>query len=60
MSTDKEKWEHIEIYQSGKKDMLSTILQHFESQLPQEIAQFIRVEQEMASENVKEAQERQL
>ena len=59
-TTYKEKWEHIEIYQSGKKDILSTILQHFENQLPKEVAQYIIVEQKMATENMQEAQERQL
>lgn len=48
-------WKHIKVYNSGKSDLALSILTHFEKQLPPEVARYIRVEREMAQENIKEA-----
>ena len=57
---DLEEWNHIEVYESGKQDLAMLMLFHFESELPEHIARWLRVQKEVAQEHIKEAEEKQL
>lgn len=48
-------WEHIEVYNSAKSDLVKSIIEHFDSHLTPDLRRWLNIEAEMAQENIKEA-----
>jgi septum formation topological specificity factor MinE len=47
---------HIIIYESSQADAAETVLHHFEKELPEHIARWLRIHKEVSLENKNEAE----
>jgi len=56
MTTTQQEWQHIAVYESACADTAKTILNLFESELPENVQRWLRIEHEVRTEKRIEAE----
>lgn len=57
MTTTAQEWQQIATYNAAQADEITTILGHFENELPEHIAKWLRIEHEYRTEKRIEAEQ---